>query len=118
MWLSGGNGPAIADCDVRHETFERSPYVGGPATAHRGRGPNERLIFRLPHVEKILEVGDDLERPELPHGNRHRIEIRLRFGEIRVVIQHLSAVVDPFNAEPIHTGTIDHQVATQPVTIE
>src|SRR5688500_10817860 len=59
-----GNSPPIGHSNVRHDTLERSLDIGSPASAHCGPRPNERLIFRLPHVEKILEVGDDRQRPE------------------------------------------------------
>src|SRR5688572_20738992 len=86
-FASAPRPPAIPHRHVRHEPLERRPHVGGPAAADGERRSNEWLVFRHSNVEKVLEVGDDLHRPELAHRDRHRIEIRLRFAAIRVVIQ-------------------------------
>src|SRR5688500_855749 len=110
--------PSETHGHVGHEAFERSPHIGSPAATHSGSGPHQRLISRLTHVEKIFEVGDDFHRPELPHCDRHRVDVRFRSAAVRVVIQHLRSVVDAFDADPIGLRLLQHQVGTDSMAIE
>src|SRR4051812_40131860 len=110
--------PSVSQRHIRHEAFERSPDVRGPATADAGRWANERLKVRLPYVEQIFEVGDQLQRAELLYRDRHQVEIRLRLRKVRIVVEHLAPVIDAFDAPAVNAGLLEHQVSASAMAIE
>src|SRR4051812_47715893 len=67
--LDRRRSPPIANGDVRHKPFERSPHAGRPSTTGCRRWTNQPIGPRLSHVQDVLEVGNELGSPNLADGD-------------------------------------------------